>query len=259
MVYEEYTPPGSLRAAIASFWRFELEARDPDVVEHAIPPDGGVSLAVGWSERGVERVVVVGPRLSALRVPARREVRYVGVRTTPGGAGALLGLPARALRDRVAPLEELARPRAMELAGALADVADPSELLDRLARTVAAWVARTPALDPAVAAMVRRVLSARGQLRVSAVAEGTGLGYRQALRRFVEAVGLSPKELARLARLRQACLAALGAEAPTWAAVSASAGYSDQAHLTREFSEVFGWPPGLVREYLRRIEHIHVR
>ena len=35
-------------------------------------------------------------------------------------------------------------------------------------------------------------------------------------------------------------------------------GFSDQSHLVREFSEIFGWPPALVREYLAQIEHVHV-
>jgi AraC-like DNA-binding protein len=40
--------------------------------------------------------------------------------------------------------------------------------------------------------------------------------------------------------------------------VAASSGFADQSHLAREFRDVFGWPPGLVHEYLRRIEHRNV-
>jgi hypothetical protein len=28
--------------------------------------------------------------------------------------------------------------------------------------------------------------------------------------------------------------------------------------MGREFTDVYGWPPELVREYLRRIEHVRV-
>ena len=39
------------------------------------------------------------------------------------------------------------------------------------------------------------------------------------------------------------------------AEIAAESGFSDQAHLSREFSGVFGWTPRLLQEYLRRIEH----
>jgi AraC-like DNA-binding protein len=202
-------------------------------------------------------VAVVGPRLTALRVPVRREVRYIGVRTTPGGSPAL-GVSPRALRERVALLHEVAPLRARTLVAALAGTTTPGALLDALARVVGDWVCASPPPDRVVSTMVERILRARGQDAVGSVAAGTGLSYRQGVRRFVEAVGLSPKELARLARLRHACLQALALEKPSWADVSAATGFADQSHMAREFSHVFGWPPSLVREYLRRIEHIHV-
>ena len=48
MVYEEYLPPPRVSDVVASFWRFELESHDPDTLEHAIPPDGCVSIAVAY-------------------------------------------------------------------------------------------------------------------------------------------------------------------------------------------------------------------
>lgn len=258
MVYEEYVPPARLRDVVASFWRFELDPRDPDTLEHVIPPDGCVLIAVAFSSLGPHRIAVVGPRLSALRVPVQRGIRYAGVRTTPGGCSVVLGVSPRTLRERVALLQDVAPSKADALGVAMAGVTTPAALLETLVRVVGDWVDATASLDAAAVTMVSRIVQARGQGAVGAIAEGTGLSYRQGLRRFVDAVGLSPKELARLTRLRHACLQALVSEGLSWADVSAATGFADQAHLTREFSEVFGWPPSLVRAYLRRIEHIHV-
>jgi AraC-like DNA-binding protein len=58
--------------------------------------------------------------------------------------------------------------------------------------------------------------------------------------------------------MRQACLQAVRSAEPGWADVSAAAGFADQAHLVREFRDVYGWPPRLVHEYLRQIEHAHL-
>ena len=223
-----------------------------------IPPDGCVLIAAAYSSRGLHRIAVVGPRLRALRVPVHRGVRYAGVRTTPGGASVVLGLSPRTLRERVLLLNDVSPSKAEALTVAMAGATTPQAAVDALVHVVGSWIGSTDVPDTAVVTMVRRIVQARGRRPVGTIAEGTGLSYRQGLRRFVDAVGLSPKELARLTRLRHACLLALVGEGQSWADVSASTGFADQAHMTREFSEVYGWPPNLVREYLRRIEHIHV-
>ncbi|MDX1953585.1 MAG: AraC family transcriptional regulator [Verrucomicrobiota bacterium] len=109
--------------------------------------------------------------------------------------------------------------------------------------------------DNVVVELTQRILAAEGDISVAALCAGLGLSYRQILRRFYEATGLTPKEFARLRRLRHACVEALRKAAPAWADLSAATGFSDQAHMTREFQDIYGWTPRLVHEYLRRIEH----
>jgi|CXWL01.1.fsa_nt_gi AraC-like DNA-binding protein len=258
MRYEETPPPDQLRAAIASLWRFNVDRHDPPTFDHTIPPDGCVNLAVVRSAGSIERIAVVGPRLSALRVPVRRGVEYFGLRARPEAGWVVAGGPPARLRERVTPVDLLDETRAGTIRAHLAKARSADGVLDGLTKTVAGWLAEAPPLDSLVGRMIERLVSAHGQMAVGRLAEGFGVGYRQGLRRFNNAVGLSPKEFARLARLRHACLVALDQGETTWATVSADAGFSDQAHMNREFSDVFGWPPGLVREYLRRIEHVGV-
>lgn len=258
MVYEEYAPPDSLRRTVAAFWRFELDASDPDSLEHTVPPDGTIGLAVALSSTSVQKIAIVGPRISALRVPVHRDARYVGVRFRPGAAGPLFGRTGASLRDRVELLHDVAADKATAMAAPLEGRADPGRVIERLAALVLSWQDAAPPGDAAVARMVDGIMQARGGVRVQSLAAAAGVGYRQALRRFQEHVGLSPKELARLVRVRWACLHALERTEPSWTTVSADTGFADHSHLAREFSEVFGWPPGLVRAYLRRIEHVRV-
>ncbi|MFD8498796.1 helix-turn-helix domain-containing protein [Amycolatopsis sp. NPDC059657] len=58
---------------------------------------------------------------------------------------------------------------------------------------------------------------------------------------FTRSVGLSPKQFVRIDRVR-AVLA--GARERSWAQLAAELGYYDQSHLTAEFREVMGVPPG---------------
>lgn len=258
MRYEEIPPPDHLRAAVASLWRFNVDRHDPPSFDHTIPPDGCVNLAVVRSAGLIERIAVVGPRLSALRVPVRRGVEYFGLRARPEAGWVVVGGPPARIRERVTPIDLLDARRAGAIHVHLANARSVDNVLKGLTKAVAEWLVDAPPLDSLVTRMIERLVGAHGQVAAGRLAEGVGVGYRQGLRRFKNAVGLAPKEFARLARLRHACLVALEPRGATWATVSADAGFSDQAHMNREFSDVFGWPPRLVREYLRRIEHVGV-
>ena len=69
--------------------------------------------------------------------------------------------------------------------------------------------------------------------------------------RFQAAVGLTPKEFARLARL-QATLRALDGGDESIAALAGDGGFADQAHATRELRRVTGLTPARLRSALRR-------
>ena len=246
MIYEELRPSAKLANAVASYWRFALPpSHQPQTTQHAVPPDGTVSLC--WIPGGM--VVLVGPRVTALRVPVNAGSEYLGVRFLPGASGPLLGIDVPSVRDVVRPFAnpELADVMRNRSVGALDD------LLLKLAERVA-W--NGP--DPAVAELTRRIIESDGTASVAELTAGLGLSYRQILRRFHQAAGVTPKEFARLRRFRAACLQAMRSTDPQWATVSAEAGFSDQSHLVREFQDIYGWPPRLAHEYLRRIEHLGV-
>lgn len=119
------------------------------------------------------------------------------------------------------------------------------------------WAKQGSAPDGAVQELTRRIVEADGRVEIRTLCEGAGVSYRQLLRRFQREVGLSPKELARIRRIRRACVEALE-RSGNWAGIAVEAGYADQSHMGREFAGAFGWPPELVGEYLRRIEHRNI-
>ena len=137
--------------------------------------------------------------------------------------------------------------------------------LDQIDRRVAAAVGdavhRGGALQPSLGALesaLRRTRAARwspprsvdhaievvlargGQVRVETLAASAGLGVRQLERQFLEAVGLSPKRFIKTTRLQRALQLLRGGQPP--ADVAEACGFSDQAHLSREFRSVAGVP-----------------
>jgi AraC-like DNA-binding protein len=73
------------------------------------------------------------------------------------------------------------------------------------------------------------------------MARAAGTPERTLRREFTAAVGLPPKVVARIARVRRAQAAIARGQALS--AIAVHCGFADQAHMTREFMELIGKTP----------------
>ncbi|WP_370326221.1 helix-turn-helix domain-containing protein [Euzebya sp.] len=113
-----------------------------------------------------------------------------------------------------------------------------------LLRAVLAAVAAAdlPAPDPAVRVAVTAAVRSGRRQDLSRVGLEAGWSPRTLRRRVHRAVGLSPDALRRLGRLESARTAlATGGRGP--AQVAAAGGWTDQAHMTRDFTALAGYTP----------------
>jgi len=166
----------------------------------------------------------------------------------------VLGLEAGALRGRSLPLLKT-RPDVRNLRAVLAGFTDLADARRRLQPIIAEWLAAAQTLDTVVVAAARAIADAGGRMVIRELAAGLSLSPRQLRRRFAREVGLSPKEFARARRVRRAFVEALSEMKSRWSQLSTEVGFADQAHLIREFREVFGLPPQVVDAYIRSIRH----
>jgi len=94
-----------------------------------------------------------------------------------------------------------------------------------------------------VAAIVERIIADPSLRRVASLSDAFGMPERRLQRLFADYVGVSPKWVMRRARLHEAALRAEEVGDVDWASLAADLGYSDQAHLTRDFTATLGMPP----------------
>ncbi|MDC6171171.1 helix-turn-helix domain-containing protein, partial [Paucibacter sp. XJ19-41] len=136
--------------------------------------------------------------------------------------------------------------------------AAPLRVLDLFEAALLALLARLATPQPRLPAAVAFALAAfaRGQ-RVDAVVQASGFSHRHFNALFGAAVGLTPKAFCRMQRF-QTLLAALAADpARPLAQLALDAGYSDQAHMSREFSGIAGLTPGAYRRIApAQINHV---
>lgn len=172
----------------------------------------------------------------------RGSQRGVQVELTAVGAHLLLGLPMHELTNRVITLDEAfgrAGARLREAIGKASRYAPrfaalDDFFLDRLDD------ARSPV--PSVTRALARLSQRAGNVRVRALADEIGCSRRHLNARFNEQVGVPPKLLARILRFERALK--LVDAGSGWAQIAQDCGYYDQAHLTRDFNQFAGCPPG---------------
>jgi AraC-like DNA-binding protein len=222
-MYREFRPPPQLRSSIACLW---TRSGDGGVVR--VVPDGCTDIV--W--RAGDGATVAGPDTGHWFSATEPGQAIVGVRLLPGAGGAALRLPLTELRDRRVDVSDLG----LAVNEQLDPDARPDDVVRRLAALAMRLTAGAPA-DRAVQAAVVRLMDP-GQ-RVDRLASDLGFSERQLRRRFAVAVGYGPKTLQRVLRLRRF----LGADTGTLARAALEAGYSDQAHLTRDCRELTGLTP----------------
>jgi len=226
--YREFDA-GALAPFAECFWSGDAAAGVPS---DPILPDGCMDI-VFWPDGGLR---VVGTMTTQQTVALPPGAQLVGIRFRPGMAGFFLGDVAPDLVDRWTALEDLWGARGRRLHQELGDSATAAARFLSLSRALPPPEHGLDSVRRAIAAIV----AAGGAVDLDWVASQARLSPRQFRRRSIEETGLSPKFLCRVLRFRRAIVLAarLG-----WAAVAAECGYSDQAHLIRDFREFTGAPP----------------
>jgi AraC-like DNA-binding protein len=234
--------PSTIRGAV--LWERTRTSADP----LRVLPDGCLDLI--WL---AGRLVVAGPDTTAQLSVGPPGARYVGLRFGPGLGPVVLGVPAHELRDRQVDLADLwPAARVRRLTGRVAGAAGERRL-DAAATSYAAGagtvleeiaadrLSRVDPPDPRIAGVVSRL---QAGARIADTADAVGLGARGLHRLSRAAFGYGPKTLARILRLNRALdLARTGVP---FATVAASAGYADQAHLSRDVRALAGVPLGVL-------------
>ena len=184
---------------------------------------------------------LIGPHDRPIVNEPQGETYCIGIVTTPVGCRPALGLAPATLRGRVVDLLH-AWPRAAALRRELTTCRTPEEALD----VVEATLSTAEPFDRNAFARCEeavRQLSADPTRPVTEIARGLGVSHGHLDRQFTEHVGLSPRTLARILRMRRLLEAIDVHGSVGWADKAAELGWSDQAHLIRDFKRHTGVTP----------------
>lgn len=202
-------------------------------------PDGGTSLIFCVLADGASHLVVLGPRTRASYYPGKDVPLTVSVRFRPGSARMLTGVPVSEIVGRTVPLSDLWGSPAIRLHHEL--LADPEHAPQRIEQALRGRVMAQPRLDSSSGAIVSAATAMLTSERVQDTARKLSVSERHLRNLFTDMVGLSPKQLARVNRVRTVLSRA---ERERGARLATDVGYYDQSHMGAEFRAAMGVPLG---------------
>lgn len=252
--YRALAAPGGLHRGMPSAKLTLIVSRDDGVTAAATPQ------AVAAAKP--KPLLLGGLHVTAAHIRQQRGQAGVQLAVHPLAARALFGMPAGELESADLDAALVMGTPATELHERVADAGDWREaftvitdyLVDASRRHEGARV------RPEVVFAWRLLERSSGRVSVAAAAEAVGLSPRHLTTLFRREVGRSPKTVAMLMRFEHATgqisesVRRRGGRVDL-AAVAAESGYSDQAHLSREFTRFAGTSPrGWLAEEFRNIQ-----
>jgi AraC-like DNA-binding protein len=239
---------GPTSSAVDTYLVDEIDHDSPRV---ALPrPEIQIVIRFGPSAREGLDVHALGMQQTVRRKIIRRG-RAVTARLRLGTSTAVLGVPASVVAGSIVALDELwGSAAAAALQERLSRARDMTQAVQIVESAVAQRLANTEQRDenaPLALAAAARLANES----VRSVASDIGVSERHLRRVFHQTLGVSPKDFSRLARFRRAVHLAREGREPSWAAIAATAGYYDQAHLIADFRRIGGATP---RALLSEIE-----
>ncbi|MFC3714752.1 helix-turn-helix domain-containing protein [Luteimonas soli] len=257
MEYVEHAPPQDLRRHLQCLWELQDDAPGDGV--HAIYPDGhcellaelGVPLRFHGPDgevRADQALCFAAQQRGPIRLQAAGPVHCIGIRLAPACSALVAGAALPRLRDHAPDLRTLDPAFAADFhAAAQASAASRSpEPLWQLMRGRCGTFVPDALVERAVARLDERA----GDLRIGTLATQLAISLRTLQARFLAAVGMTPKEYARVRRL-QALLRTLDDGIAGIAEAAAAHGYTDQAHATHDLAHWTGITPARLVRALR--------
>lgn len=184
---------------------------------------------------------LIGPHDRPVVNQPTGETHAIGIVTTPVGCETVFGVAPSTIRGRVVDLCSTWSP-ATRLRTELCAADEPDRMLELVADRVRQGLGAPPrGVERCEVALGRLV--ADPTLSIAQVAADVGVGREHLGREFTRIVGLTPRTLSRLLRMRR-LLAGIDVHgAVAWRELAADLGWFDQAHLIRDFRRHTGVTP----------------
>lgn len=241
--YREFRPPPALSEFLLCLW---TQTVSPSYgFTQRVLPDCCIDIVLMDG-----RPMVIGPWTEPFDAHLPAGTNILGARLHPGLASSLLGVPASELLNLSVPLCELWGSGGTALYARIAEQTTLAAQVGAMESALLARIVKASPIDNTIRVGIEWI-ARHPHERVERLSQWLGLSSRQIQRRFTAAVGYGPKLFQSVLRFQRLLNEAHTARTCwTLAYLAANAGYSDQAHMTREVQRFANRPPASLLRYV---------
>lgn len=254
MNYQTYKPHSDLETIVKCYWTLEIPAQK-DTQRQLILPDGCVDICFILGDDikryTTEDDFLIQPRQMLLGqiteqfyVEPTGHVNTFAIRFYPYGFANFIDLPLSELANKETPLNKLFGDKKAEQLSQEITLAKTTEeritiieefLFDRLHDKTT--------IDNIVRSTVDAMLLSKGSKSINDILKADLTKRRQLERKFINQIGISPKQLGKAIRLQATLQMLLNQTTETLTDIAYENEYYDQAHFIKDFKEFTGITP----------------
>jgi AraC-like DNA-binding protein len=245
-----------LREFIEKIWIFESSGRVPNVEMKLIVPNGLIKLVIpfrnglsgkmaGWYHLTKEnQVTVIGICDLPFTVDAEHDSASgtIGVEFSPLGAYRFFNLRQNEIKNQIHPLVDILGNTGKEIQERISN-AESLEMKIKYLQDFLLSMFRQTESDLIVEYCVRKIMHTKGGISIAALEKQTGYSSRWLNMKFLEKIGISPKNLCSITRFQFFYQALAQNTNRKFTQNDFHQLYYDQAHFIKEFKRFTGLPP----------------
>jgi AraC-like DNA-binding protein len=235
MNYCEHQPHPHLSQSIECYWTMQGASHGSTTVF----PDGCMDLIYTFESVGCQ-LYVVGNMTKPIRTSSDDKADFLGVRFHPGGLAHFTKANFSELTDLVVDANEILKVPSWCSVDALTGLKNENRI-STLNKFFLSQLNREP--RQAWENCLHEMMQTKGAGRINQLSFSNGISEKHLHRKFIEKVGLSPKQLARILRFREAKNKIENQGFVSLGDLAFTLGYNDHAHLTKSFKELAGITP----------------
>ena len=252
MDYQVYTPSRELQPFIKCFWSLDDKKQDEPVRQRVLP-DGCMEMIFHYRdpyrqyfEDGSSiiqpRSFVFGQITKYIEIAPTGSSGIISARFLPEGLCPFINMPVIALENKAVPFAEIfADGTALE--EQIIKANNNKERIKLIESFLLSKLIEPTTIDAITRSCVEVIFQSQGQIGVVELAGKMKINRRNMERKFITVIGMSPKQLARVARLQSTLKMLDQKKFASLTSLAYENGYYDQAHFIKDFKDFTGMSP----------------
>jgi len=248
-----FAPPEHLQAVVKYFWAFESNGGGDAEKTFSAIVDGCPGVIMVQSENDnfrdaqkekLPEIFLYGQTEKPVRFSAAGSIGAVGICFQPHALKSVFGMDAHELTNACLDLDIFSSKKQGRLSERLFDKRTVEGRVDLLSHYLTERVENNPhIIDVPTQYAITRIVQSCGNVSLQQVQQELKLSERTLERKFKQAVGVSPKLFARIARFQQSLDQLRQNQYDKLSDVAYGNDYADQSHFIRVFKEFTGFTP----------------